>query len=103
MLQTSDGTIVLWTDNAHLLFVTVDKEQLAVGRRTPNIVGSAIVNENCLGCHHFGPTNPADFAPSLSNLLNQPIASDTFSYSSALRAKQQLGRWTPALLSAIFV
>lgn len=58
-----------------------------------------IVNENCLGCHHFGPTNPGDFAPSLSNLLNRPIASDAFSYSLALRAKQELGPWTPALIS----
>jgi cytochrome c2 len=97
--QASDGTIVLWTDDTELLFVTVDKDQLAVRRRTPNIIGSAIVNENCLGCHHFGPTNPTDFAPSLSNLLKRPIASDTFSYSPALRAKQKLGHWTPALLS----
>jgi cytochrome c2 len=58
-----------------------------------------MVNEHCLGCHHFGSTNPTDFAPSLSNLLNRPIASDTFSYSPALRAKQNLGHWTPALLS----
>jgi len=97
--QTNDGTIVLWTDDAKLLFVTVDKDQLAVKRRTPNIIGSAMVNQNCLGCHHFGSTNPTDFAPSLSNLLNRPIASDTFSYSPALRAKQSLGHWTPALLS----
>lgn len=99
VLQASDGTIVLWTDDAELLFVTVDKDQLAVGRRTPDIIGNAIVDVNCLGCHHFGPTNPADFAPSLSNLLNRPIASDTFPYSPAVRAKQKLGHWTPALLS----
>jgi cytochrome c2 len=94
LTQTSDGTIVLWTDDTQLLFLTVDKDQLAVQRRTPNIIGSAIINENCL----VGPTNPTDFAPSLSNLLNQSIASDAFSYSPALRAKQKLGPWTPALL-----
>jgi cytochrome c2 len=99
LAQTNDGTIVLWTDDSELLFVTVDKDQLAVKRRTPNIIGSALVSENCLGCHHFGSTNPTDFAPSLSNLLSRPIASDTFSYSTALRAKQSLGHWTPALLS----
>ena len=93
------GTILLWTDDTQLLAVTVDKDQLAVKRRTPNIVGSAIMNNSCLGCHHFGPTNPTDFAPSLSNLLNRPIASDDFSYSPALRAKQKLGPWSPALLS----
>ena len=95
--QTNDGTILLWTDDTQLLAVTVDKDQLAVKRRTPNIVGSAIMNNSCLGCHHFGSTNPTDFAPSLSNLLNRPIASDDFSYSPALRAKQKLGPWSPAL------
>ena len=54
---------------------------------------------NCLGCHHFGPTTPTDFAPTLSGLLNRPIASDNFVYSPALRAKQKLGHWTPALLA----
>jgi cytochrome c2 len=99
LAQTNDGTIVLWTDDTQLLFVTIDTDQLAVKRRTPDIVGNTIVNDSCLACHHFGSTNPTDFGPSLSNLLNRPIASDTFSYSPALRAKQQLGLWTPALLS----
>jgi cytochrome c2 len=99
LLQAEDGTIILWTDDAQLLFVTVDKDQLAVTRRTPTILGGAVISENCLVCHHFGPTNPTDFAPSLSNLFNRPIASDVFSYSPALRAKQKLGCWTPALVS----
>jgi cytochrome c2 len=79
--------------------MSVDNDQLALERRTPNMIGSALVNDNCLGCHHFGPTDPTQFAPSLSNLLNRPIATDTFSYSPALRAKQGLGNWTPALLT----
>ena len=99
LAETDDGTLVLWTDNTKLIFVTVDKDQLAVGRRMPTVVGSGTVNANCLGCHHFGPTNSTDFAPSLSNLLNRPIASDTFSYSPALSAKQKLGPWTSALLT----
>ncbi len=98
LAQTSDGIIVLWTDDTELLFVTVDQDQLAIKRRTPNVVG-IMLNEVCLSCHHFGPTSPADFGPSLSNLLNRPIASDTFSFSPGFRAKQSLGRWTPALLS----
>jgi glucose/arabinose dehydrogenase/cytochrome c2 len=103
LAQTSDGTIVVWTDDTKLLLVSVDKDLLTVNRRTPYVVSQtladALINENCLGCHHFGPTNPADFAPSLSGLLNRPIASDAFSYTPALRAKQKLGNWTPALLS----
>jgi glucose/arabinose dehydrogenase/cytochrome c2 len=97
--QTDDGTIVLWTDDSKLLLITVDKDQLALKIRNPNLVGSSLVDEHCFTCHHFGPTDPTQFAPSLSNLLNRPIASDTFSYSPALRAKQSLGNWTPALLT----
>jgi glucose/arabinose dehydrogenase/cytochrome c2 len=103
LAQTNDGAIVAWTDDAQLLFITVDTDLLAVKRRTPDIVSrtivDALVNEHCLVCHHFGSTNPTDFAPSLSGLLNRPIASDAFSYTQALRAKQKLGNWTPALLS----
>jgi glucose/arabinose dehydrogenase len=97
LAQTNDGTIVVWTDDTQLLLITVDKDRLAANRRIP--LSGAIVDRNCLGCHHFGPTSPADFAPSLSGLFDRPIASDTFSYSEALRGKQELGNWTPALLS----
>lgn len=89
LAQTNEGTIVVWTDDSQLLFITVDKDLLAVNRRSP--VGGAIIDHHCLDCHHLGPTNPADFAPSLSGLLNRPIASDEFSYSPALRAKQKVG------------
>jgi cytochrome c2 len=99
LAETDDGMLILWTDDTKLIFVTVDKDQLAVGRRMPTVVGGAIVQMNCLTCHHLGPTNPGDFAPSLSNLLNRPIASDAFTYSPELRAKQKLGAWTPALLT----
>jgi cytochrome c2 len=94
-----DKTIILWTDDTKLLFVTVDQDQLTVNRRTPDVIGSALANNVCLGCHHFGPTNPTQFAPSLSNLLNRPIASDAFPYTDGLRAKRKLGPWTPALLT----
>ena len=43
-------------------------------------------------CHHFGPTGPADFAPSLTNVLRRKIASDNFRYSAALRTKDEV--WT---------
>jgi aldose sugar dehydrogenase len=97
LAQTKDGTIVLWTDDTQLLFVTVDNDQLAQKRRMPAVVSDPIVNAGCMACHHFGPTSPGDFAPSLSNLLNRPIASDAFRYSAGLRAKQ--GNWTAAQLS----
>jgi cytochrome c2 len=97
IVELENGMIALWTDDTELLFLTVDKDQLSVGRRLPNIVGNTIVESMCMACHHFGLTNPADFAPSLSNLLNRPIASDTFRYSAGLRAKQ--GNWTKSSLT----
>jgi glucose/arabinose dehydrogenase len=97
--QADDGTIVMWTDDAQVLTLRVDDDLLKTDRRTPSVVGTGLINMNCLGCHHFGPTNPADFAPSLSGLLNRPIASDDYEYSPALRAKQKLGKWTPQLLT----
>jgi cytochrome c2 len=91
LAQTKDGTIVLWTDDSQLLFVDVDADQLAQKRLYPVVVSDTAV-DGCMTCHHFGPTNPGDPAPSLTHLLNRPIASDAFPYSSGLRAK--LGNWT---------
>jgi cytochrome c2 len=91
LAQTGDGTIVLWTDDAQLLFVSVDTDKLAHGRLIPSFFGD-IQTGGCLGCHHFGPTHPGDTAPTLSNLLSRPIASDAFPYSPGLRSLQ--GSWT---------
>jgi aldose sugar dehydrogenase len=95
LAQTGDGTIVLWTDDTQLLFVSVDTDKLAQKRLAPAFLGD-IEAGGCLGCHHFGPTNPGDSAPTFSNLLNRPIASDAFPYSAGLRARQ--GTWTKPLL-----
>jgi glucose/arabinose dehydrogenase len=96
LTQTGDGTIVLWTDDTQLLFISVDKDKLAQKRLAPAFLGE-IEAGGCLGCHHFGPTHPGDSAPTLSNLLNRPIASDAFPYSAGLRAKDT-EKWTKALL-----
>jgi cytochrome c2 len=95
-IAQANQTIILWTDDTQLLFITVDKDQLATKRRQPDVVSDALVGASCMTCHHFGPTHPGDFAPTLSDLLNRPIASDAFRYSAGLRAKQ--GTWTEALL-----
>lgn len=95
LAQTKDGTIVLWTDDTQLLFVTVDTDRLAQKRRAPDVVSTA-TEDHCMYCHHFGSTNPSDPAPSLSNLLNRRIASDAFRYSPGFRGKE--GTWTEALL-----
>ena len=95
LTQAVDGTIVLWTDDAQLMFISVDADKLAQKRFASAFVGQLEV-DHCLGCHHFGPTNPDDSAPSLTNLLGRPIASDAFKYSPGLRARE--GNWTKALL-----
>jgi glucose/arabinose dehydrogenase/cytochrome c2 len=94
LAQTGDGTIVLWTDDTQLLFVSPDTDKLSQNGRGLAFVGDI---QLCLGCHHFGPTKLGDNAPTLSNLLNQPIASDVFPYSPGLRAKHGT-TWTKALL-----
>ena len=94
--QLKNGTIVLWTDDTQLQFISVDLDKLATNKRYPETVGDTVVYE-CMYCHHFGPTNVSDFAPSLSNVFGRKIASDTFRYSAALRNKE--GVWTEKSLS----
>jgi glucose/arabinose dehydrogenase/cytochrome c2 len=95
LIQTEDGTIVLWTDDAQLLFVSVDADKLGQKRLAPAFLGD-IESAGCLGCHHFGPTHPGDTAPTFSNLFNRPIASDVYPYSPGLRSLR--GTWTKARL-----
>jgi cytochrome c2 len=91
MLQLKSGTIVLWTDDTQLLFVSVDREQLAGSLRLSMKVNKSL-HYACMYCHHFGPTTPVDLAPTLSNIFSRKIGSDNFHYSEALRSKE--GRWT---------
>jgi cytochrome c2 len=93
--QIEDGTIVLWTDDTQLLFVSVNQPQLAQNVR-PTKLTSGTVSDACLYCHHFGPTQVSDFAPSLSDLFDRRIASDNFRYSAGLRSKE--GVWTEEAL-----
>jgi cytochrome c2 len=92
MTQLKDGTIVLWTDDAQLLFITVDEPQLQSDIRPSHKSISDTLDQACMWCHHFGSTNTSDFAPSLSNLYGRKIAADKFRYSVGLRSKE--GTWT---------
>jgi cytochrome c2 len=91
LAQAEDGTIVLWTDDTQLLFVSVDRSQLAQNVRATKLAYNT-VSDTCLYCHHFGPTKASDFAPTLSDLFERRIASDNFRYSAGLRSKE--GVWT---------
>lgn len=89
--QLQDGTIVLWTDDTELQFISVDQQKLELNKRNPLSTSSTLVGA-CMYCHHFGPTKATDFAPSLTNVLGRKIGSDNFRYSAALRSKN--GGWT---------
>jgi aldose sugar dehydrogenase len=94
LAQLADGTLVLWTDDAQLHFLSVDRTRLDGSRRLPGI--SETTHANCMYCHHLGPTNPADLAPSLSGLFHRKIGSENFRYSAALRTTAD--SWTEARL-----
>jgi cytochrome c2 len=89
--QLKNGTIVLWTDDTQLLFISVDQAQLDQNVRVTKQVND-VLNTACMYCHHFGPTNASDFAPTFTKLFLRKIASDNFRYSAGLRSKE--GAWT---------
>lgn len=92
LAQLENGNIVLWTDDAQLIFLSVDQEKLSANKRDLDISLPPVM-AMCMGCHHFGPTNPSHPAPSFTGLIGRPIASDTFArYSPGLKSKT--GVWT---------
>jgi aldose sugar dehydrogenase len=91
LVELVNGTIALWTDDGEVLFLNVDEARLNSDRRWPDALGDTMI-ASCMFCHHFGPTGPADPAPSLSNIFERRIASDNYRYSVALRSKD--GKWT---------
>jgi cytochrome c2 len=93
--QLKNGTIVLWTDNTQLLFISVDREQFNQKTRLTERVSSALTT-HCMYCHHFGQTVETDVAPSFTGLFSRRIGSDNFRYSAGLRNRS--GSWTPELL-----
>lgn len=100
LTELKDGTIALWTDDAQLLFVSVDRDQLSENVR-PASQFSEILNGACMYCHHFGITTEADPAPSLTGVLSRKIASDNFRYSAGLRNLD--GSWSDEKLKRFLV
>jgi len=91
IVQLKDGTIVLWTDDAKLLFLTVDNATLTKNNRSTDFASPALAM--CMNCHHFGKTNPTHSAPTLSNLVGRKVAADSFEkYSEALKGRNEI--WT---------
>lgn len=84
LAQLKDGTIVLWTDDTQLMFVSVDREQLSANERPASQISERL-NSACMYCHHTGTTTSADAAPTLTGLFSRKIASDNFRYSAGVR------------------
>lgn len=91
LAQLKDGTIVLWTDDAQLMFISVDRDQLSANERPASQVSERL-NSACMYCHHFGVTTSADPAPTLTGLFSRKIGSDNFRYSAGLR--NLTGSWS---------
>ena len=100
--QHQDGRIVLWTDDAELVFVTKSAasqsfayieeaiEKLELEPRRKAGISMAILA--CAECHSFEPNEHRD-APSLANIHGRRTAATSFrGYSPALRSLG--GAWT---------
>lgn len=84
--------IVLMTDDPALVFVSVDERRLKENSKLQKNVEFIPALAKCLNCHHFGETNPSHLAPTLANIMNKRIASDSFQrYSVSLTKKG--GNW----------
>lgn len=98
VIELDNHQIALWTDQRQIILISVDEKTLETNRR----VASAVVppgSANCMACHHVGPTNENDPAPSLSGIVGRKVASDNFAYYSDAM-KNLGGTWTEERLRA---
>jgi cytochrome c2 len=92
--------LVLMTDDPSLVFVDIDQKRLAGNSKKHSTLELNPAFTTCMTCHHFGPTNPSQMAPSLSDLLQRNIADDDFAnYSEGLRNRKG-SKWTEKSLEA---
>ena len=97
--QMRDGTIVLKTDDNHLVFLSpVGTGGAADAALSPEERG-AVVAAQCQGCHTLTPGGANAIGPALHGVVGRDIAgADGYAYSDALRRLD--GNWTPELLRA---
>jgi len=100
LIQLADGTILLWTDEAHFVELKVDHEQLQRGQVQPILlteaekaIGLDRIVVSCQQCHRFQEEASDAGYISLWGVFGRKIAATRFEgYSRGLRAKG--GRWT---------
>lgn len=98
IVETSDGTIVLKTEDDFLIYLTpVDTNALASADLDPETRGRLLAS-GCLGCHPVDPSAGHGLGPNLVNIVGRRVAAaEGYGYSEALRSLE--GRWTAERLA----
>jgi len=92
-----NNKITLLTDDSNLITLDVNDKALRKNTKGDNLIAKNSQLAKCIVCHQFSETTPASLAPSLSNIYQRKIGSDTFSrYSPALAGFE--GKWSEANL-----
>lgn len=86
--------IYLLTDDPHLISLEVNEEKLKTNKtKDDKYFLSKTMQNKCMGCHSFDPTQPSSMAPKLSNVIGKKIGTDSYEhYSSAFRNSNLI--WT---------
>lgn len=108
IVETADGRLVVLTDKDRLLIISradtqapadgqqgaaapapaAEQPAVQVASASDASSGPQIFEEKCSSCHGLKPGNPNAIAPALGCVAGRPVAStDTFSYSTALKAR----------------
>ncbi len=92
LVETSSGTIVLWTDEATILTISpADNVQLTGAER------GRLLFSSCAGCHAINDGNTHGIGPDLAGIVGKRIASASgYSYSGSL--SNLSGDWTEEML-----
>lgn len=95
IVEASDGTMVLKTDDDFLIYVAALGAATA---RTP-LERGALIGATCQACHSVSPDGGDRIGPPLWKIVGRDIASQkSFDYSPALRSLE--GSWTEERLTA---
>jgi len=88
-----NNKIVLLTDNANLIEISVDFGLLSRNQKGTNLISLNKNLKKCIQCHHFGQTSPSSLAPSLLNIVDRGIGKDSYSKYS-INMSSKVGLWT---------
>jgi cytochrome c len=102
LVQMNDGTILLWTDSAHFIELTVRQEPIAAAlplTKAETDIGLEEVIRGCIECHSFRPGKSNAESLSMWGVYNRRIADTDFTeYSDSLMMIS--GAWNEESLKA---